>query len=185
MQKGIPYQSYYRHRIFTGIFNYPATWNLLDAIIHSFRLMMTRPKVYPRLKALRWQAWEKYLQIGLNRPPKHNCYNLSPIFHHTASVEGEQVFLANNQAPDWLIKTIGRWKSQAFQLYTDYNWSTILDTLAQCTWVTPMGKSQTLGETDTKSQRRSQTQKQMLNSGAGYNQGCNQVDIKSYQHTLC
>jgi hypothetical protein len=47
-----------------------------------------------------------------------------------------------------------------------------------------MGKSQTLGETDTKSQRRSQTQKQMLNSGAGYNQGCNQVDIKSYQHTF-
>jgi hypothetical protein len=24
----------------------------------------------------------------------------------------------------------------------------------------------------------------MLNSGAGYNQGCNQVDIKSYQHTF-
>lgn len=30
--------------------------------------------------------------------------------------------MANNNAPEWLIKRMGRWRSDVFKLYTDYSW---------------------------------------------------------------
>jgi hypothetical protein len=46
---------------------------------------------------------------------------------------GGATFLANGNAPDWLIKHMGRWQTDTFKLYTDYTWRNIIDTLAQTT----------------------------------------------------
>ena len=35
---------------------------------------------------------------------------------------GGATYLANHDAPDWLIKQLGRWRSDAFKGYTDYTW---------------------------------------------------------------
>jgi len=36
---------------------------------------------------------------------------------------GGATFMQRNDAPEWLIKEMGRWKSEAFRLYTDPTWS--------------------------------------------------------------
>ena len=58
----------------------------------------------------------------------------STVFHNLASHSlrrGGATFMANGHAPEWLIKEMGRWKSEAFRLYTDPTWSTILGKLTQ------------------------------------------------------
>ena len=35
----------------------------------------------------------------------------------------------SKDAPTWLIKEMGRWKSDTFRLYTDPTWSNMLDHL--------------------------------------------------------
>ncbi len=43
---------------------------------------------------------------------------------------GGATYLQAKEAPVWLIKELGRWKSDAFRLYTDPTWSDILGKLS-------------------------------------------------------
>jgi integrase len=92
-----------------------------------------KTKSISQTKGLTLTGLGKILTNRVEQATKAQLLQPIPNLSSHSLRRGGASFLANNQAPDWLIKTIGRWKSQAFQLYTDYNWSTILDTLAQCT----------------------------------------------------
>ena len=42
---------------------------------------------------------------------------------------GGATYMQQHDAPEWLIKEMGRWKSEVFRLYTDPTWSSLLSKL--------------------------------------------------------
>lgn len=46
---------------------------------------------------------------------------------------GGATYLAAANLPDWLIQEMGRWRTDAFKLYTEHKWSDVLDKLSQLT----------------------------------------------------